>query len=178
MAENTPKRKTHNNREQKVNREQFSTHSGHPLTPKEAKFIDEYIATGNGRQSVINAGYQCKAHAQKAQNLLNKGYITEEINYRLELAKNESIADATEIMQYFTDVMRGKITDQFGLEAPLSERTKAAQELAKRQIDIPNRLQGNEEPTVKIVLDWGQDIAPKTPPKPSITVDGLDDVTV
>lgn len=174
MAENTPKRKTTNNREKKEHREQFSTHNGHALTPLEAKFIDVYVATGNASQAVAEAGYKVKALAQQGQKLLNKPYITEEINYRLELAKNESIADATEIMQYFTDVMRGKITDQFGLEAPLSERTKAAQELAKRQIDIPNRLQGNEEPTVKIVLDWGQDIAPKTPPKPSITVDGLD----
>ena len=46
--------------------------------------------------------------------------------------------------------------DQFGLEASLGERTKAAQELAKRLIDIPNKLQNNEVPEVKITLDWGQ----------------------
>ena len=137
--------------------EKFTTHSGHKLTPKEAKFIDEYIKTGNGQKSVIEAGYNSKNPRGYAQTLLTKEYIAEEINYRLSLARDESIADATEIMQYFTDVMRGKIADQFGLEASLSERTKAAQELAKRQIDIPNKLAGNEEPTVRIVLDWGQD---------------------
>ena len=146
MAENKPKE-----------RQNFTTHTGHKLTPKEAKFIDEYIKTGNGLKSVVEAGYTSKNPRGYAQTLLTKEYIAEEINYRLTLAKNDSIADATEIMQYFTDVMRGKIADQFGLEASLSERTKAAQELAKRQIDIPNRLAGNEEPTVRIVLDWGQD---------------------
>lgn len=34
-----------------------------------------------------------------------------------------------------TDVMRGKIKDQFDLDASLSERTKAAQELLKRNVD-------------------------------------------
>lgn len=132
----------------------FTTHEGHKLTPKEAKFIDEYIMTGNARQSVLNAGYQNNAPDQYAQTLLKKSYIASEINYRLELSKNNSIADATEIMEYFTRVMRGEISDQFGIEAPLSERTKAAQELAKRQIDIPNKLAGKEEPTLKIVVDW------------------------
>ena len=47
-----------------------------------------------------------------------------------------SIADAAEVMQYFTSVMRGEIKDQFGLDAPLAERTKAAVELAKRKVDI------------------------------------------
>ena len=155
--------------------ERFSTHSGHSLTPKEAKFIDEYIKTGNARQSVLQAGYKSNTPSQYADKLLNKDYIAEEIRYRLEKAKTESIADATEIMQYFTDVMRGKITDAFGLDAPLSERTKAAQELAKRQIDIPNKLKGNEEPTLTIKLDWGQDTEAEKPQAPKITLDGLSD---
>ena len=135
------------------------THSGHSLTPKEAMFIDEYVKTGNGKQSVEKAGYKGKpsTFSQVAYRLLNKDYIAEEINYRLELAKNESIAEATEVMEYFTKVMRGEITDQFGLDAPLSERTKAAQELAKRLIDQPQRLQGGEAPKLTITVDWGED---------------------
>ena len=74
----------------------------------------------------------------------------------MEEAKADGIAGATEIMQYFTDVMKGKINDAFGLEASLAERTKAAIELAKRQIDIPNKMSNNEPPEIKITLDWGQ----------------------
>ena len=177
MAENnTPTKTTNTRRGKKAHRESFSTHDGHALTPKEAKFIDEYIATGNARQSVIKAGYKSNTPSQYADKLLNKDYITSEINYRLEMARDESIADATEIMQYFTSVMRGEVADQFGLEASLAERTKAAQELAKRQIDIPNKLKGNDEPTLTIKLDWGQDIEPAgSSTAPTITLDGLDD---
>jgi phage terminase small subunit len=134
----------------------FQTHDGHKLTPAEAKFIDNYIETNNAQQSYIDAYPNTNPNnaRQNAYRVLKKCYIASEINYRLEQAKTESIADASEILQYFTDVMRGKIKDQFGLEASLGERTKAAQELAKRQIDIQNKLAGNEQPELKITLNW------------------------
>ena len=156
-SQNNTKLKSNNRLGKKRKRTSFTTYTGHALTPNEAKFIDAYLTTGNGRQAVIDAGYKSKAPQAYAQQLLNKQYITEEINHRMELAKQASIADATEIMQYLTSVMRGEVADQFGLEASLSERTKAAQELAKRQIDIPNRINGKTEvPEIKISLDWGE----------------------
>lgn len=149
--------KPNNSRAEKGQRTDFATHTGHTLTPLQARFIDLYIETGNGKQSVIDAGYNSNTPAQFAQKLLNTPHINEEIRYRLEQHRNESIASADEILQYFTDVMRGKLLDQFGLEASLSERTKAAQELAKRQIDIPNKLAGNEAPKITITVDWGEE---------------------
>ena len=60
-------------------------------------------------------------------------------------------------MEYFSSVMRGDIKDQFGLDAPLSERTKAASELAKRTIDIENRRAGEPDQLVAVKLDWKRD---------------------
>lgn len=137
---------------------QYFTNTGHPLTIKEYIFIDEYISSGNIRQAVLKAGYKTKAPSQYGNTLMNRVYIMEEINWRLEQAKNKSIADAQEIMEYFSSVMRGEVTDQFGLEAPLSERTKAAMELAKRQIDIQNRGANKDtQAEVTIKLDWSRD---------------------
>ena len=165
-----PKKKTTNTRAaKKAKRESFSTWEGHALTPQEAKFIDEYCITGNGRQSVLTAypNQNPKTAPQRAQELLNKPYINSEINHRLQQAQEASIATATEIMNFFSSVMRGEVKDQFGLEAPLSERTKAAVELAKRQIDIPQKLSGSEQPEIRIKIDWDrpsttQDERPKT----------------
>lgn len=141
----------------KGNKVKYKTHEGHTLTIKEAKFIDNYVESGNQRQSVLDAGYLTKCPGQYGQVLLDKPYIANEIRYRLEKLESEKIASATEILQYLTGVMRGEVKDQFGLDAPLSERTKAAQELAKRKIDIPNRLEGKEQPEVKITLNWKRD---------------------
>ena len=67
--------------------------------------------------------------------------------------KKETIADADEIMQYFTKVMRGQEKDQFGLDAPLSERTNAAKELAKRLIDATQDVDV-AVPEIKVTLNW------------------------
>jgi len=127
-----------------------TTFDGHKLTAKEAKFIAEYMVSNSIKEAEAAAGYQKGC----GNSVLHKPYILAEINHRLEEMASSKIADATEILQYFSAVMRGELTDQFGLEAPLSERTKAAMELAKRQIDIPQRLSG-DQPEIKITLNWG-----------------------
>jgi hypothetical protein len=40
--------------------------------------------------------------------------------------------------------MRGEVLDQFGIEASIDTRIKAANELAKHQIEIPLKLQQKE----------------------------------
>jgi phage terminase small subunit len=67
--------------------------------------------------------------------------VQKEISYRLQAIRNAQVADEHEIFAYFTAVMRGQVLDQFGLEASLQERTRAAECLAKRLIDMPKKLQ-------------------------------------
>ena len=122
------------------------THDGYPLSVKEAKFISLFISNGNVAKSLREAGLTMRAIA-------GKDYITDEITYRLDQLKKETIADADEIMQYFTRVMRGEVKDQFGLDAPLSERTAAARELAKRIVDITDDVD-TTVPEIKVTLNW------------------------
>ena len=162
IEENTQEEKEENKPKKSGGKEtrghSSKTFEGHDLTPAEAVFIEEYIKTSNGRQSYMIAypNSNPKNAHQNAYRLLNKSYIASEIHHRFELTKNASIADAQEIMSYLTKVMRGEIKDQFELDAPLSERTRAAVELAKRQIDIPQKLANNEQPEIKITLDWAR----------------------
>jgi len=122
------------------------THEGYPLSAKEAKFIDQYMLTGNLNKSLKEAGLQMR-------DVAGKPYIEDEIKWRHEEIKKASIADADEIMQYFTKVMRGEEKDQFGLDAPLGERTNAAKELARRVIDL-EQLGENATPEIKVTLNW------------------------
>jgi phage terminase small subunit len=86
-------------------------------------------------------------------DIASKDYLIDEIRWRLEELRKETIADADEILQYFTRVMRGEVKDQFGLDAPLSERTSAAKELAKRVIDVEKDAEA-VVPEIKITLNW------------------------
>ena len=105
------------------------------LTPKQKKFCDEYLKLWNATQAAKNAGYREKTAYRTGADNLKVPHILDYINARQEQIASKDIADIEEIMKYLTDVMRGKIKDQFDLDASLSERTKAAQELLKRNVD-------------------------------------------
>ena len=105
------------------------------LTPKQKKFCDEYLKLGNATQAAKNAGYSEKTAYRTGADNLKVPHILDYINARQEQIASKDIPDIEEIMKYLTDVMRGKIKDQFDLDASLSERTKAAQELLKRNVD-------------------------------------------
>lgn len=68
--------------------------------------------------------------------------------------EKQTMATAQEVMEYFTAVMRGELQDQFGLDASLADRTKAAQELAKRTVDIENREKGKADSVTEIKINW------------------------
>ena len=124
-----------------------------PLLPTEQRFITEYMKSGNARTAAELAGYE---NPNRFAELLKQPNIIREIDRLMEELKKDSLATADEVMSYFTSVMRGEIKDQFGLDAPLSERTRAAQEIAKRTIDIDNRLKGVADNVTEVKIDWGR----------------------
>lgn len=119
----------------------YKTYTGHKLTPQEASFIDAFMVHKNGSQAVIEAGYRSKRPEVYARALLDRDYIRGEIQHRLQQIEDKRIADATEILQFYTSVMRGQVLDQFGIEASLDTRIKAANELAKHKIELPMKLE-------------------------------------
>lgn len=133
------------------------------LTIAEQKFLANYIKYGNLAEAVAQTNelnypstLSRKELSYKGSQLLSKPHIQAEYERIMEMARQETVATAQEVMSYFTKVMRGEEKDQFGLDAPLSERTKAAQELAKRTIDIENRNAGTPDQTIEIALDWSR----------------------
>ena len=124
------------------------------LTARQLFFIDKYLELGNATKAAIAAGYSDKSADVKGSQLLSKSCVKEEIERRQQKFHEKNIATSTEVMEYFTKVMNGEILDQFGLEAPLAERTKAAVELAKRTVDIDNRVSGKPDGVLEIKLDW------------------------
>lgn len=100
------------------------------LTPKQQAFADYYIETGNATEAARIAGYK-KPNVQGSQNL-EKLSIKSYIEERMKVLDEKRIAKGEEVLQYLTKVMRGEEKDQFGLDASLQDRTKAAELLGKR----------------------------------------------
>lgn len=108
------------------------------LSLKQKRFCEYYVQTGNATESAKRAGYSEKTAYRTGADNLKKPQISAYIQELSKADDEKRIADAREILEYFTSVMRGEVNDQFGLDAPLQERTKAATELAKRVIDTKN----------------------------------------
>ena len=100
------------------------------------KFADKYLETGDATNSAIAAGYSAKSARQKGNQLLRNEKVKEYIVLAQKELDTKAIANANEILQFFTAVMRGEVKDQFDLEPALADRIKAGVELAKRLCDI------------------------------------------
>lgn len=109
------------------------------LTPKQRRFCEEYLKSGNATEAAKKAGYKEKAaHSMGAENL-RKPAISAYIKRRTDEQEAALVADSNEILKFYTAVMRGEVKDQFGMDASLSDRLKAGVSLMKRYAAASDR---------------------------------------
>ena len=121
------------------------------LSPKQKAFADYYIETGNATEAARRAGYK-KPNVQGSQNL-EKLSIKSYIEERIKATDEARIAKGDEVLEYLTKVMRGEEKDQFGLDATISDRTKAAELLGKRYRLFTEKVELEGVQQVQIVDD-------------------------
>lgn len=102
------------------------------LTPKQQAFADYYIECGNATEAAKRAGYSENNVGENAAKTLKNPNVSSYIAERMEEQKRKRVADANEVIEFYTAVMRGEVKDQFGLDASLSDRLKAGDSLMKR----------------------------------------------
>ena len=124
------------------------------LNKKQLDFCINYVESGNGRDAAIKAGYAPKNAEVTASRMLIKSNIKDKIQSLLTSKNAHKIATGQEVMEFFTRMMNGEEKDQFGIEVSASDRIKAAQEIAKRTVDIENRAKGLADNKLEISLKW------------------------
>lgn len=114
------------------------------VNAKQKRFADEYLIDCNATQAAIRAGYSPKTARQIGEQNLSKLDIKEYIEQQLEQIHNAKTADAQEVLEYLTAVMRGEHTEQTlrlvgegvqeidTLEVSAKDRIKAAELIGKR----------------------------------------------
>lgn len=106
------------------------------MTPNQRIFADEYIKTRNATQAYLKAYPKTKNSniaGVKGHNLLRNGKVAEYIDKQLDAVHDDTIADAAEIMRFFTETMRGQNSSE------MSDRTTAAKALA-RMLGVDSRV--------------------------------------
>ena len=114
------------------------------MTPKQQKFCDEYLISGNATDAAIKAGYSPKTAKQTGSENLAKPDLKQYIDAELEKLHSAKIADAQEVLEYLTSIMRGEHTEQVlklvgdgiqsvtDIDVAAKERIKAAELIGKR----------------------------------------------
>ena len=123
------------------------------LNERQKAFADYYIQTGNATEAAIKAGYSEKTARSIGAENLTKHDISAYIKERLDEQSEKRVADANEVIEFYTAVMRGEVKDQFGLDASLSDRLKAGDALMKRYAVTDNGSKGIIEKLDKVLGD-------------------------
>ncbi len=88
---------------------------GENLTEKQKRFADFMIEYDNATRAYKEAGYSVKsdrAAGVEGHKLLKNPKIEDYINERLEQMANERVADAQEVLQFYSSIMRGEVDEE------------------------------------------------------------------
>lgn len=113
------------------------------LTAKQRRFCEEYIIDCNATQAAIRAGYKEKYAHTNANKLLQNTTLKQYIDELLEKIRNNNIADATEVMEYLTSVVRGKSSSEIVVVEGVGEGCSIARNMQKAP-DEKERLKAAE----------------------------------
>ncbi|BDQ54943.1 MULTISPECIES: terminase small subunit [Enterococcus] len=139
------------------------------MTEKQKRFCDFYIETGNATQAAIKAGYSEKTAKQIGQENLTKPDLRAYIDERLAELKNERTADAQEVLEYLTAVMRGEYKEAtligvgegaqavVDIDVGAKDRLKAAELLGKRHALFTDKVDLQTGDIVIKVGEWDAD---------------------
>ena len=137
------------------------------MNAKQKRFCDEYLIDCNATQAAIRAGYSPKTAKQIGQENLTKPDLKKYIDEQLERIHSEKTADAQEVLEYLTAVMRGEHTEQVlkligegvqtvtDIDVSARERLKAAELIGKRYGMFKDNVNVDLEPVV-IVNDLAE----------------------
>lgn len=135
------------------------------MTEKQKRFCTEYLIDLNATQAAIRAGYSEKTAGTIGQRLLKNVDIKKYIDEQLQKMKNNKIADAQEVLEYLTSVMRGQQKEEVALlvgegvqelikkDISAKDRLKAAELLGKRYALFTEKLELQGQTSVQIVDD-------------------------
>ena len=130
------------------------------MNARQQRFCDEYLIDCNATQAAIRAGYSPKTAKVTGAKMLTNANLKAYIDEQLERIHNEKTADAQEVLEYLTAVMRGQHTEQTlqligdgvqkiaDIDVSAKERLKAAELIGKRYGMFKDNVGIDLEPVV------------------------------
>lgn len=139
------------------------------MTKKEKMFVDAYVndIKRNQTAAAIAAGYSEKTAPQAASRLMKKDEIKQAIDERLKELHEQNTAQANEVIEFLTAVMRGENVDNIPIfvgdgfqkltegKPPAKDRLRAAEMLGKYYALFTDKLNVDGDMDYSINIDYG-----------------------
>ncbi len=109
------------------------------MTQKQKRFCDEYLLDLNATQAAVRAGYSERTAYSMGQRMLKNVEAKSYIADQLQQIHSAKVAEAAEVMEYLTSVMRGKTTSSV-----LALCGDGCQEVIEKTPDEKERLKAAE----------------------------------
>lgn len=138
------------------------------LSPRQKRFVDEYCIDLNATQAALRAGYSPHTARVQGSKLLTNLDIKAAVDQRIDELQSQKTADAREIMEYLTSVLRGESKSHVlcfvgdGMQTVIDkapderERLKAAELLGKRYAMFSDKL--NLDGALPVVISGDEDL--------------------
>ena len=132
------------------------------MTARQKRFCEEFVKTGNAKQSAINAGYSEKTAKQIGQKMLTKVDLQSYIQSLQAEIKNENIMDAKQMQEVLTSIILKESEEEVivvegcgdGVSEAVTKTKTASNQDRIRAIQLLARMQGAlyNTATVNVVL--------------------------
>ncbi|MBS4857150.1 terminase small subunit [Eubacterium callanderi] len=145
------------------------------MTEKQKRFADEYLIDLNGTRAYKVAYPSVKKDqvaATAASRMLRNVEVKTYIDEQLEKIHNEKTADAQEVLEYLTAVMRNEQTEEVVVvegtgdgcseartmekDTSIKDRVKAAELLGKRYSLFTDKMELDADMALDITIDYGE----------------------
>lgn len=132
------------------------------MTARQKRFCEEFVKSGNAKQSAIKAGYSAKTAEVQGARLLSNAKVKKNIEQLQSEIKNENIMDAKQMQEVLTSIIMQKSEEDVivvegcgdGVSEAVTKKKTASQADRIKAIQLLARMQGalDNSATVNVVL--------------------------
>lgn len=118
------------------------------LTEKQARFVDYYIKSCNASEAARNAGYSKGSIATANKWLIPKNHhfkpeLYAAVKARLDELKSERTASLTEVLEFYTSMMRGEVMEDVVVNVGIG-KGRSEPQIVPKQVSARDRLEAGK----------------------------------
>ena len=123
------------------------------LTPKQERFVQEYLVDLNATQAAIRAGYSAKTASRIGQQLLAKTCISEAIQKAMKKREKRTEVTQDYVIAKLREIVEKDASDGPDSELKYANKIRALELLGKHTGALDGGAKEGQNEPVKVVID-------------------------